>query len=500
MPFSFRKLEPREMGTGGVTRTLMVLAVPAALSGLLGTTYELVDRLFVSWLGVAQVAGVGISMPVLFFVWALGSAAGLGVSALVSRRLGQRDPDGARRVLDQALLVAVCLGGALSIIGPLAARPILDLITGHESAPEVLDYGTAYLSRIILGAVLIHLAIVGDAGLRAQGNTVTGMWIMVLGNAINLVLVGFFIFGEHNAPTSMPRLLGAGPWLTGIFTRYGLDLGVQGGATVTVLTRLLTVVLLLRSLWSRRSHVRPSNPLRVRPRLEGQTLLEIYTFGLPMTVAMLSMSISAGVVNRILTQHGPTPLAVLVIANQLEMFAFVPVFSLGGAVVPMVSYNLGAGLLWRCRKVILTSCVLASGVMGVLGLVLLTMPRTFLVLFNDEPALLAMGTSYLQINAWSYFIVGIDIMLSSGFQGLGRPILSMLVQLVRTLIVKVPAAWLLALTFGVTGVWWSSPISTMACFVTASLLMWWLLGRFAAHPPAAAPEPVVEAPTDGPLT
>jgi len=208
--------------------------------------------------------------------------------------------------------------------------------------------------------------------------------------------------------------------------------------------------------------------------------------GLPPTVSILGMSISMALVNRILVGHEETAVGVLGIANRLEMFAFVPIFALGGAVAPMVGYNLGARLLGRCRETILTACLIAGSTMAAVGVVLLVFPRHFLWLFTQDASMLSMGTQYLRINAWSYFIIGCDITLSSAFLGLGRPELSMVMQLVRTLIVKVPAAWLLSLALGVTGVWISSPVSTIACFLTASSLMWWLLKRLPAQQAVAA--------------
>ena len=488
MALGLRRVEPEEMGTGPVARTLLRMAIPSVVAGLLATTFQLVDMLFISWLGKDPISGVAMGLPVLFFIFAIGQAAAIGVATLLSRRLGQRDHAGAQTVLNQALLISFCVGGCISLLSPLLARPILVML---QTPTGILEYGHAYLSRILLGVVLFHMSLTADAGLRAQGNTMTGMRIGILGNLVNLLFDGFFIFGSNNLPVGMPDIWGL-RHLGQLYVSWGFDLGVQGGATITVLCRLLTVALLMASLWSRHSRVHPFVPWRGLPRFNWPVLGRIYALGLPATVSVVGMSVSAALVNVILVGLDETAVGVLFISHRIEMLAFMPIFGLGGAVVPMVGYNLGAGNLHRCRRVIVTSCVIAGSAMALAGAVLFCFPQVFLRAFTNDPDMLAMGTTYLRINSPSFFIVGCDVMLSNGLQGLGRATLSMLTQLLRAVIVKVPAAWLLGMAMGVTGVWWSQPISTGVCFVFASILMWRVLRRLtakASHATAAPGNP-----------
>ena len=500
MAFGLRRVHPEEMGTGPVGPTLLRLAIPAAVAGLLATTFQMVDILFIGWLGVGQVSGVGIVFPVIFFTYAIGQAAGIGVSILVGRHLGAGNELEARRSLEQALLISACVGGMISVLAPLVTQPLLQLLGTPDS---VLPYGQAYLSRILLGGLLFHVGLVADAGLRAQGNTVTGMRVSLLGNALNLVLDGFFIFGPNNPPTSMPNVWGLST-LGRLYQEWGLDLGVQGGATITVICQVLVVSLLLRSLWSKRSHVRPfvhsDRSLRFRWAILGR----IYAMGLPATVSIVGMSLSAWLVNLILvnipggsgeTAIGVTAVGAFMVASRLEMFAFAPIFSLGSALVPMVSYNVGAHNTERCRRVILTGCLMAGSAMALVGLVLFAFPRQFIAIFNNTPAMIDLGSDYLRINTLTYFFIGCDVMLSSGLQGLGRPGLSMVAQLLRAVVVKAPVAWALSRILGVTGVWLSSPISTAACFVFASSVMWILLRRAMA---GARPQGATVVPPDLP--
>ncbi|HOI54301.1 MAG TPA: MATE family efflux transporter [Phycisphaerae bacterium] len=497
MAFGLRQLQPEEMGRGGVTRTLIRLAIPSVVAGLLATTYEAVDGLFISWLGAKQITGIAFGSTVLFFAFAIGAAVQLGVATLLSRRLGENDPEGARNVLEQALLVSFVVGMVGSVLGPLTAKPVVAWL---GASGDELTHGARYISRITMGMVFMHVGMTAEAGLRAQGNTVTGMHVSLLGNVANLILDGFLIFGPNNPARDAPQVWGLRQ-AAAFFTEHGFDLGVQGGATATLMTRLLVVVLLLAALCSQRTRVRAGAPWRIRPNDFWRTVGQIYVLGVPVTVSIVGMALSNGAINWILSQHNSTAAGILGIARRLEMFAFVPIFSLSGAVVPMVSYNLGAGLIPRCRRAILMGCLIAGVMMGAFGAVIFIFPAPVLRLFTQNAEMLDMGVSYLRINSWSYFFVGCDIILSAGLQGLGRAILSTLAQLTRAVFVKIPAAWVLATLMGVTGVWISNPISTLACFSLASLLMWWALRhipRRTARSEAAAASHDVVAPADLP--
>ena len=123
-----RRIEPHEMGTASVLPLLVRMAMPMILSGLLATTYQLVDMLFISWLGAEQVTGVGTALPVMFFIYAVGQAAAIGAGIIISRRLGEKRTLDARHTLEQALLASLIVGGAFTVIAPFIADPLMALL------------------------------------------------------------------------------------------------------------------------------------------------------------------------------------------------------------------------------------------------------------------------------------------------------------------------------------------------------------------------------------
>ncbi len=462
-----RRVEPEEMGSGPIAKTLLILALPAAGSGVLHTAFEFLDMMFISWLGADQVSGVSLMAPVMMAVWAAGNAAAAGVSAVCSRQLGANDLRGARETLNHGLGIAAIVGGAVSVVGLLFVDRLMDVMGARG---PIRAFALEYISTVLYAPLFMHLGMVADSGLRAQGNTVTPLKITAAGNLANIALDVLLIFV--------------------------LGLGVRGAALATVAARTAMSLVLVARLWAPYSRVTPG-PVPGR-RLFGSlpVIGRIYWIGLPATVGVLAMSASVFVINTILLSLNEVAVGVMGVAWRLEMFAFTPIFGLFSAVVPMVGYNLGARQFARCAAVVRSACAIAALGMGVLGFVLFAFPRTFMQAFGKDELILDMGAQYLRINCWAYALVACDIMISAAFQGLGKSYISMLVQLWRNLCVKIAAAWFLSRIAGVVGVWWCFPISTVFSLSVASWLMTITLRRLSREP---APEPLVPTPPAPPV-
>ena len=480
-----RRIEHEEMGTGPVMRTLVTLAIPAVASSILQCLYQFVDMVYIGRLGTDELKAVTTAMSPMFILFSLGIAPAVGVTALASRYLGANEPARARRILDHALGVAFVVGSTVTLIGALFPARILALYGPKE---ETLAVGAAYFGIMAAGGVLMHLGIVADAALRAQGNTVTPMKVMMAANVMNIVLDPFLIFGPEDVGLLGPKMA----WLFDPVARMGLGMGVRGAAIATLLSRGLMTAVLLRCVWARTSRLRPSRPGRGALHPDLGTVGRVYFVGLPSTLSHLGMSISFGVLIRMLNGIDPEAVAVLGVGMSLERFAFFPIFGLFQAVMPMVGYNLGAKKLDRCKQTIRSGCYIASALMGSLGIVLVVWPQVFVAVFNDDPNLLAAGSRYLRINCWVYAFIGCDIMLSAGFQGFGRTWYAMGCQMWRVVLMRLPLAYLLAvyLQWGVEGVWWSFPIANLSCFGISVWIMLWLLKRIEheAAPPVQSAE------------
>lgn len=465
-----RRLHSSEMGTGPILRTIITLGLPAAVAGSMQALYDLTDTIFVSKLGPDEISGTGLVGPILFCMFAIGQAVNMGIIILVSRHLGEKRPEEARQILNHGLAMGLVLGLVNTAVILFSLDWILARMGAHGG---VLENARAFGQIAFAGVVFMQVGVAADGALRAQGNTVTPMKVGVTTNLLNVGLNWLLI--------------------------YGLHMGVRGSATATLVARVVSSVVLVSRLWTGSSEIRPGKLIGT-PLLDRLLIsLSILWMGIPSSVGMLSMSMSMLFINGLLLSLNQHAVGVLRIAGSVEMTATVPVFALFSAVLPMCGYNLGARHYDRIRRIIWTAGWLGAGVMGTTGLIVFLFPAAFFGIFSKDAEMLPMGVHYLRIMMPAYPLIGATIMMSAGFQGLGKTWVAMLMQVWRNVILKVPFAFCFAAMWGVTGVWWSFPASTLASAALPLVWMWLLLRRLGtaqeeiSHLPAEAPgEPAEE--------
>jgi putative MATE family efflux protein len=453
-----RRIDAHEMGTGRVLPTMVTIGLPAAAGGIFQSAFEMTDTLFISWLGKDQISGVSLVGPLMFTAFAIAQAVNVGISALVSRHLGAGRKGEAQKVLTHGLVLSAVVGLLLTAVLMAALDPILRSL---GASGEIAVQARQFCQIIFLGIALMHVGTAADGALRAQGDTVTPMQVGIVTNVANAFLNYALI--------------------------YGLHMGVRGSATATLITRSIMCVVLVSRLWHPRCQVKPGGfrglALAERLRVVGS----LYWVGIPASVGMLAMSLSMVFINELLVKMDPYAVGVLGIAGRLEMMACVPVFGLFSAVVPMVGYNLGARAYGRIREVVWTSAWLSAAIMGAGGLVLFLFPTFFFGLFTKDPAMLPLGVSYLRIMMPWYPLIGASIMMSAGFQGLGKSWVAMVMHVWRNIATKLPFALWFGALWGLKGVWWSFPASTAASAGFVFVWMWYVL-RGLGHEPVAEGE------------
>ncbi len=462
-----RRIESHEMGTGKILPTIVTLGLPAAIGGIMQSLFEMTDRLFVSWLGKDQISGVSLMFPIMFCMFAIAQAVNVGIAALLSRHLGEGRPDRARQILNHGLLISAIVGAASSIGLLLGLDTILAAMGGSS---QIVPYARQFSQIIFAGAIMVHVGTAADGALRAQGNTVTPMKIGIITNIANAVLNPVLIFG--------------------------LGMGVRGSALATLITRSAMALILLSRLWSCSSEVKPGGFLGIDWQERLRVIGRIYWIGIPASVGMLSMALSMVFINQLLVRLDPYAVGVLGIAGTVEMFATVPVFALFSAVLPMVGYNLGAGRPDRIRQTVWTAAWLSAGVMGASGLLIFLFPGQVFGIFSKDPAMLPLGIEYFRIMMPVYPLIGASIMMSAGFQGLGKAWIAMVLHVWRNIATKLPFAFWFAGLWGVQGVWWSFPASTL---VSAWLSLAWMARVLRDEELGQAPLEACGTPAGAPL-
>ncbi len=434
-----------DMGRGSVPVTIWRLALPSILSMLFHTLFHLVDTVFVSWLGESSLAAMSLTFPLVFVVFALVNGMAVGSTTRMSQSLGGGRENEARHYADAALILVLILSAP---VFPLLLRPFSNLFFSFLGGTgQVLPESYSYAFWMVLATPLMSYSLLADSVFRSQGDTVTPMKSMILGNGVNILLDPLFIF------------------------TFGW--GIAGASVATLIGRLASCVY----LWSRlrkRSSIRPAFSW---DRGHPARWVDIGRVGLPVAISQGSMSIGAAMLNRILSGFGPAAIGAWMLGNRVEMLVFLPVFGFNGAVIPFVGYNLGRGDYGRIRESLRVVLFSSFAMISIAGTLVYLFPETILALFKPSGQVMAMATASIRASATAYLLAAADISFWGIFQGSGYPVYGMIAQIVRTLAVRVPAALLLSAAFGLAGVWWCQPISAAASFLISTYFIFVVMKR-----------------------
>ena len=441
------EIRENKMGTMPVGRLLFSMSLPMVLSMLIQALYNVVDSIFVAQLSENALTAVSLAFPFqnLMIAGAVGTS--VGVNALLSRSLGEKNYQAANRAAENGVFLSVVTCLLFMSVGTLLVRPFFTAQTsaGADSA-EIVSMGVTYLSICNLLSAGLFLEIMLERLLQSTGRTFYTMITQGVGAVINIVLDPILIFGLLGFP----------------------KMGVAGAAAATVAGQIIAAVLAL--VFNLRFNHDISPDFRhFRP--DGAIIARIYQVGLPSIVMNSIGSVMTFGLNKILYAFSSTATAVLGIYFKFQSFVFMPIFGLNNGMVPIVAYNYGARkrkrLVDTVRLSILTAvCIMFTGL-----IVIQFLAPQILLLFNASEDLLGIGVPALKTVSLSFVFAGFSVIASSTFQALGNGLLSMTVSLVRQLVVLLPAAWLLSLSGNVGLVWWAFPISELSSLTLCILFL-----------------------------
>jgi len=419
------------MGTDPVGRLLVKFSLPAMVAMLVNATYNIVDTAFVGRLGYRAIAGLTVVWPLQMVMMALSLGVGVGANSLISRRLGAGDHQEANHAGSQALLLGVISGFVVMLVVLAWTDPLLSLI---GAGPDVLPYSRAYIRTIMWFAPFLFLPMIANNLIRAEGNPMFSMVIMIASAVVNMVLDPLFIFGIGPFPA----------------------LGVRGAAAATVIARAVAVILYGVYFLSRRSgyqfHLRQFIPV---PRIWGL----IYAVGAPSMAISFAGSAVTAISNNVVAGFGSMALAAYGVMFRLFAFAFMPCMGVNQGALPLIGYNFGAGRLARVREVVIKAALSATGITALFSILFLAVPNLLVSLFNQEPAFVAMAARGLRIASIAFAGVGAAVVATAFFQGIGRALPAMFLSLTRQLIFYLPAMLILSRLHGLDGFWTAIPVS-----------------------------------------
>jgi len=433
--------EEQDFTSGSIDRAIVLLSIPMILEMAMESLFAVVDAFFVSKIGIAAVATVGLTESVLTLVYSIAIGLSAAVTAMVARRIGEGDKEAAAKAGAQTILIAVVISTVIAIPGYFFAEDILRLMARDQS---VADTGTAFTRLMLTANLPILLLWMLNGIFRGAGDARTAMRALWLANAINIVLCPILIFGWGPIPA----------------------LGVLGSAVATTTGRSVGVLYQLWQLFQVGRIVR----LRWEQfRPDKIVIGRLLSLSAGSTGQYLIASASWVFLIFILGQISKEVTAGYTIAIRIVIFTILPSWGMANAAATLTGQNLGAGKPDRAEKSVWRTAWFNMIFMGSVGIIYLIIAPFLIGIFTNEPEVLRAGTMALRILAGGYIFYGYGMIVSQAINGAGDTFTPTLLNFIFFWLVEMPCAWLLALhlEWGQAGVYWSIIIAESGLAVAA---------------------------------
>ena len=462
-----------KMGVMPVGRLLFTMSVPMIISMLVQALYNVVDSIFVAKVSKSALDAVGAAFPVQNILIGVGTGTAVGVNALLSRSLGEKQFDKANRIARNGLFLALVSFIIFLLFGFFGVEMYMD---SCHVEPEVKELGIRYLKIVCLFSFGVYFQIMLERLLQSTGRSIFTMFTQGTGAIINIILDPIFIFSKGQA-------------VFGITMPFGLGLGVDGAAYATVIGQIVAAVLAV--LFNVLKNKEISLSFRgFRPELG--TIGRIYSIGVPSILMMAIGSFMTYFMQKILNGFTNTMgYTVYNVYFKLQSFFFMPMFGLNNGLIPIIAYNYGAANRKRIMKTMRIAMIAGFCFLTVGCFVMRFCAHGLLGIFEPANCDLesfydvgekALGTISLHLPIASFCII-----IGSVFQALGKGVNSMIVSAARQLLVLIPAAYLLAQTGKISAVWWSFPIAEIMSIAVSLFLLFRMYKKLIKPIPDGAP-------------
>lgn len=423
--------EENKMGVRPVNSLLLTMSLPMVASMLVQALYNIVDSIFVARVAEDALTAVSMAFPLQTLMIALAGGTGVGINAILSKSLGEKEYERANKVAVNGIFLSALSYLLFLVIGIFAVRPFYMNQTGDV---EIVEYGIQYLTVVLSCSFGIFGQFIFERLLTSTGRTFYTMITQGTGAIINLILDPILIFGLLGAPR----------------------MGVTGAAVATVTGQVVACIMAYMFNVKKNPDIQISfKGFRPDPVLIGH----IYKIGVPSIIMQSIGSLMVFILNKILFTFSSTAVAVFGVYFKLQSFIFMPIFGLNNGMIPIIAYNYGARKKERMMDTWKLAWIYATAMM-ILGVIAFEVfPEPLLKLFDASDTMIQMGTVALRIIGVHFPVAAYCIVTGSMFQALGISIYSMITSIMRQIVVLIPAAYLLSLLGSVDYVWWSFPIA-----------------------------------------
>lgn len=432
-----------KMGVMSINKLLVTMSLPMIISMLVQALYNVVDSMFVSHISENALSAVSLAFPLQSFMIAVGTGTGVGINAVLSKSLGEKNYDEANSAANNGIFLAVLSYLLFLIIGLFFTRFFYQCQT---DITEIIEGGYSYLVVCTTCSFGLFGQIVFERLMQSTGKTFYTMITQGLGAIINIILDPILIFGLFGFP----------------------KLGIAGAAIATVIGQVIAMLLAI--------YYNVSKNDEIKIKIKGfkpnfKTIKKIYSVGIPSIIMGSIGSVMTFGMNKILMVFTSTATAVFGVYFKLQSFVFMPVFGINNGMVPIVSYNFGARNKERMIDTMKISIIYAVCIMIIGFTIIQIYPDKLLSIFNASKSMIDIGIPALRIISLSFLFAGFCIIVGSVFQALGEGVLSMIVSIARQLVVLLPVAYLLSKTGNLNMIWWAFPIAEIASVVLSVIFL-----------------------------
>lgn len=422
------EIRENKMGVMPIKPLIINMSLPIMVSMLVQALYNVVDSIFVAQLSESALTAVTVAFPLQNLMIAVGSGTGVGVNAILSRALGEKNFKRSDAAANTALFLALLNYLVFLLVAIFAVTPF---INSQTSNAEIRSLGNIYLGIVMTFSMGVFFQITFERLLQATGRTMLSMITQLCGAIINIILDPIMIFGLFGCP----------------------KMGIAGAAIATVCGQITAAILglIMNVRYNREIHFHIKEVFAFNFEIIGH----IYLIGIPSILMMSIGSVMTYLMNLILMTFSSTATTVFGAYFKLQSFFFMPIFGMNNGMIPILAFNYGARHRDRINEALRFAMLLAVCIMLVGTLTFEFIPHVLLGMFNPSKSMLAMGTIALRIIALHFPLAAIGIVFGSIFQAFGKSFYSLMVSLGRQLIVLIPAAYLLSLTRNVNNVWWA---------------------------------------------
>ncbi|HMC01407.1 MAG TPA: MATE family efflux transporter [Flavobacteriaceae bacterium] len=440
----------QEFTSGSIRKAVFMLSIPMILEMLMESIFAIVDIMYVSQVSVNAVATIGLTESVITLVYAVAIGLSMAATAVVARRVGEKDIDGASKAAVQVIFLGIITAAVVSAIGIIYPKEILQLMGGES---DLIKEGYGYTQVLMGGNVTIMLLFLINAIFRGAGNASIAMWTLILSNGLNIILDPIFIFGFGPIP----------------------EYGVKGAAIATTIGRGSAVIFQLGILFFGYSKIK----IKVKDLvLRLGIMLNLIRISLGGIGQFLIGTSSWVFLMRIMSEFGSEVLAGYTIAIRVMMFTIMPAWGMSNAAATLVGQNLGAQKPDRAERSVWKTGKYSAIFMGFVSIIYLVFAPQIIVLFNSTPDVVKYGSLCLRVIASGYIFYGYGMVVINSFNGAGDTKTPTYINFICFWLLQLPFAYIMAITldFGPSGVFWAITLAEVLIAIIA--IIWFKRGHW----------------------